>query len=636
MAYQPAKICEVIDKIRKRDYVLPAIQREFVWSTEQIENLFDSLMQGYPIGAFLFWEVPDGQRSDYVFYTFLENYHERENRHNEKIDLKGVTSTITAVLDGQQRLTSLYIGLKGSYAYRLAHKRRENPDAYPERKLYLDLLSFNNKSDKTYNFSFRAKTEAAAGNDEIHFWYEVGNILEIKSEDEIEDFCDFNLPTDASESKIQDNATDDESNSKVILYTKDQQRLAKKTLKKLFSVICDKESLTYYSLRSDDLDQVLNIFVRVNSGGTPLSYSDLLLSIATAEWKDIDAREEISQLVDELNRIGHGFNFDKDFILKASLVLSDDIKDIEFRIANFRRSNMAIIERNWPQIKHNLRLAVELVASMGFSYENLTSNNAIIPIALYIKNLQVERGSFITNHKMAAERQRIRKWLTASLIKGVFGSSSDTTLKNLRKILNQHKGETEFPLDDIIAAAQASGRPITFSDEDIESCLDLKYGKPATQAVLMALYSNYDFTQGFAIDHIFPKSNRVINKQLTEAGLSTKQIEFYKSNVNNITNLEILPPAVNGEKYEKDYGSWLKEYYGQSPEKFAYYCHNNYIPIFEPVADSEKTYSPQEFSKLLEKVYSPKSFSKFLKERQKLLRDALKATLLRSLAQSQE
>lgn len=612
MAYQPANIREVIDKIHKRDYVLPAIQREFVWSTNQIEKLFDSLMQGYPIGAFLFWEVPEGQHSDYTFYEFLNNYHEHDSRHNKKIDLKGA-SDITAVLDGQQRLTSLYIGLKGSYAYRTAHKRRENPEAYPVRKLYLDLLSFDEEADKTYDFSFRTQAEIDAGNNSTHFWYEVGKILDVKSEDAIEDFCDSNLPIDASEVKDQ--------NDEAIIYTKDKQRRAKKTLKRLFSVICEKESLTYYLLRSSNLDQVLNIFVRVNSGGTPLSYSDLLLSIATAEWKDIDAREEITQFVDELNKIGHGFNFDKDFVLKSSLVLSDDIKDIEFRIANFRRENMEKIERNWSQIKHNLWLAVELVASMGFSYENLTSNNAIIPIALYIRNLQVERNSFITNNKMARERQRIRQWLTAVLIKGSFGASSDTLLKNLRNILNQHAGEQEFPLEEIIAFAQASGRPIAFSDEDVESCLDLKYGKPATQAVLMALYPNYDFTNGFAIDHIYPKSTRVINKRLVKNGLTSNEIEFYKENVNNITNLEILPPTVNGEKYEKDYGAWLDEYCRDNQEKFNYYCHTNYIPLLEPFVE--------EPSAKYKDIYSAKKFSLFLEKRRDLLRDALKAALLR-------
>lgn len=137
MAYEsPLTIAEVIKDISASRYVLPSIQREFVWGTTQIERLFDSLMQGYPIGAFLFWEITKNHYGDYHFYRFLDHYHERNSRHNPKANLTG-EDHIMAVLDGQQRLTSLYIGLKGSYAYKLPYKQWKNDDAFPKRKLML-------------------------------------------------------------------------------------------------------------------------------------------------------------------------------------------------------------------------------------------------------------------------------------------------------------------------------------------------------------------------------------------------------------------------------------------------------------------------------------------------------------------
>ena len=66
--------------------------------------------------------------------------------------------------------------------------------------------------------------------------------------------------------------------------------------------------------RLDVVERVLNIFIRLNSGGTVLSYSDLLLSIAVAQWKQVDARAEIHKFVDELNRIGTGFALSQDFV----------------------------------------------------------------------------------------------------------------------------------------------------------------------------------------------------------------------------------------------------------------------------------------------------------------------------------
>ena len=131
------------------------------------------------------------------------------------------------------------------------------------------------------------------------------------------------------------------------------------------------------------MDKVLNIFIRVNSGGTTLSYSDLLLSIATAQWKNKDARQEITKFVDEINQIGDGFKFDKDFVLKACLVLCD-FKDIAFKVDNFNAETMQKIEYNWDNVKEAIRLAVNLVSSFGYNQDTLTSSNAIIPIAYYL------------------------------------------------------------------------------------------------------------------------------------------------------------------------------------------------------------------------------------------------------------
>ena len=104
-------------------------------------------------------------------------------------------------------------------------------------------------------------------------------------------------------------------------YSKEARKFANKTLFKLHNIIHEKGTISYYQEKSQLLDKVLNIFIRINSGGTILSYSDLLLSIATAQWETKDAREEIISFVDEINSIGDGFNFNKDFVLKSCLVL---------------------------------------------------------------------------------------------------------------------------------------------------------------------------------------------------------------------------------------------------------------------------------------------------------------------------
>lgn len=101
----PLTIKKVIDNIHRKKYLLPAIQREFVWGTDQIERLFDSLMQGYPVGTFLFWDVHKEKSKEFQFYEFIRNYYEKDNRHNPIASISG-EEDIIAILDWQQRLTS--------------------------------------------------------------------------------------------------------------------------------------------------------------------------------------------------------------------------------------------------------------------------------------------------------------------------------------------------------------------------------------------------------------------------------------------------------------------------------------------------------------------------------------------------
>lgn len=77
----PITIAKALERMHRHDYVLPAIQREFVWGTDRICKLFDSLMRGYPFGSFLFWQVSGESSSSYTFYDFVRTYHSRNSPH---------------------------------------------------------------------------------------------------------------------------------------------------------------------------------------------------------------------------------------------------------------------------------------------------------------------------------------------------------------------------------------------------------------------------------------------------------------------------------------------------------------------------------------------------------------------------
>ncbi|GAB6434065.1 MULTISPECIES: GmrSD restriction endonuclease domain-containing protein [Bacillus] len=551
MAFQtPLTIKKVIENVHNKKYLLPAIQREFVWGTDQIERLFDSLMQGYPVGSFLFWDVKKEKSKNFQFYEFIRNYHEKNNRHNPLANISGEEGII-AILDGQQRLTSMYIALKGTYAYRLPRMRRENPLAYPEQQLYVDLLGPSNEFDTIYDFRFLTVEEA---NQKIEgvYWFKVADILNINS------------PYEISRYLIQKGLNSIEE---------EKALFASETLHKLYQVINEVPNINYFLEEEQNLDKVLNIFIRVNSGGTKLSYSDLLLSIAIAQWKNKDARQEIIKFVDEINQIGDGFKFDKDFVLKACLVLCD-FKDIAFKVDNFNAETMEKIEDNWDRVKEAIRLAINLVASFGYNQDTLTSNNAIVPIAYYLLKRDIPH-QYVESKKYKQDRSFVKKWLILSLLKRVFSGQPDNILRQLRRVIEVNN--SEFPLQPIIDEFKGEAKSFTFSDDEIDNLLSYQYGQKHTFSILAVLYPHLDFRNKFHLDHIFAKS-LFTKRNLTKRGIPHEKIDVYVENVNSIVNLQLLEGIPNMEKSDMEFEKWLNEMY-KDATKLEKYMEEHCIPM---------------------------------------------------------
>lgn len=567
MAYEtPLTIAEVMQDISNNKYVLPSIQREYVWDTEQIETLFDSLMQDYPIGAFLFWEIEKSRLLDYDFYEFLRNYHEKNNTHNKKVDLKG-SDGVTAVLDGQQRLTSLYIGLKGSYAYRLKYKQKKSENAYPVRYLYLNLIE--DAQDETNKYDFRFLTDKEFSGMPAGFWYKVGDILTMTQPGETSQYVLDNIAFAGT-------------------YTKEQTMHANNTLQKLYNVVHTDKTLSYYKEKAAELDKVLNIFIRVNSGGTVLTYSDLLLSIASAQWENHDAREEITEFVDDVNSIGGGFRINKDFVLKTALVLTD-FPNIAFKVDNFNKPNMMKIEANWENIKRAIKQSVYLVSSFGYTGETLSSNNALIPIAYYLLTIGMP-DNFVESGATKENRAKIKKWLIMALLKKAFSGQPDNVIRPIRDIIREN-GNNEFPIAQIIDKFKGTNKSIQFAEDDIdEYLLKLKYGKSETLSTLMLLYPSLDFSNKFHEDHMYPKS-KFRKSYLRKMGVQEDKLDTYIDSVNDISNLQLLAAQLNEEKLNTDFDVWFNKEQVTDSDKIQYrtihylpemdYTYPNFLDFFE-------------------------------------------------------
>ena len=582
MAYEtPLTIAEVMQDISNNKYVLPSIQREYVWDTEQIETLFDSLMQDYPIGAFLFWEIEKSRLLDYDFYEFLRNYHEKNNTHNKKVDLKG-SDGVTAVLDGQQRLTSIYIGLKGSYAYRLKYKQKKSENAYPVRYLYLNLIE--DAQDENNKYDFRFLTDKEFGEMAEGFWYKVGDILTMTQPGETSQYVLDNIAFAGT-------------------YTKEQTMHANNTLQKLYNVVHTDKTLSYYKEKAAELDKVLNIFIRVNSGGTVLTYSDLLLSIASAQWENHDAREEITEFVDDVNSIGGGFRINKDFVLKTALVLTD-FPNIAFKVDNFNKPNMMKIEANWENIKRAIKQSVYLVSSFGYTGETLSSNNALIPIAYYLLTIGMP-DNFVESGATKENRAKIKKWLIMALLKKAFSGQPDNVIRPIRDIIREN-GNNEFPIAQIIDKFKGTNKSIQFAEDDIdEYLLKLKYGKSETLSTLMLLYPSLDFSNKFHEDHMYPKS-KFRKSYLRKMGVQEDKLDTYIDSVNDISNLQLLAAQLNEEKLNTDFDVWFNKEQGTDSDKIQYRT-IHYLPEMD---------------------YTYPNFLDFLEKRKQMLRKKLIEILL--------
>jgi hypothetical protein len=524
MEYIPVRVSDIIRQVN-HDIYLPAIQREFVWGTDRVERLFDSIMADFPIGSFLYWRLQQKNKDEWRIYEFIRDF-DSESPHNPEANMAGITKDITLVLDGQQRITSLFVGLRGSY--RCFYYR------WRKTQLYLNLLkpptpNEDNPEELTYGFAFRESAEPEG--DKPQLWYLAGRIL------------DFEDAEDAkSDMKPQPAALPE-----------GQSENASKLVGRLHNRIHTTLVGNYYQENSQDYDKVLQIFVRANSAGQTLEYSDILLATATAKWETLDARSAIHDFTDALNETGNRYDFGKDFVLKACLYLSEDLP-IQYKVKNFTRKNLRIIEGNWEKIKAALSTTVRLISRFGFNAKNIVAPLALLPIAYYLMKRSDSAFDVSSKAEDVDAQVAIRRWFIFSTLKNAFGGSSDTTLTRLRELLTACDSTTPFPAGDLYTSLEIEPR---LNDAEIDRILGYGYQARYTYLVLSLLYPDRDWKDAvFHEDHIFPQSEfqlRVLKKR----GYDEAKIETYLRTYNTLCNLQLLTESENLSKSATPFDEWI-------------------------------------------------------------------------------
>jgi len=611
MGYNRKSILEIMKDIEASKVYLPALQRKFVWGKYQIELLFDSLMKEYPIGTFLFWNLKKDVADGYVFYEFLKEYDQR-NPYNKRKDGHFLNPEITGVLDGQQRLSSMYIALQGTHTEKEPYRHKSNPNAYPKTRLYLNLLSLpyrvnsiNNEIEivEDTNFEFKFLTEEDSINwisrkrkqleendgekiiEDSMYWFKVGEILKWSSDPEL-DTVIFDGCVEKCRNEIQKTNLNE------------KKRFVVKAFRDLHDRICKKELINYFEVKKNELEDILKIFVRVNSGGTALSKTDLLFSTIVATWDD--GREKIEDLLKKINAKGDGFGFSNEFLMRSCLVLTD--VPVIYKVNSFKSENVQKIKDEWENIARAIEKTVDLLVEYGFNQSLLTSQNATIIIAYYIHKKGVVDD---------VTKLEIKKYLIHALLNRIYGSAQERLITSLRSSLREKKEgvyglkNSSFSFDELLKLELPARKSLYITEKELDEFMTHTKGAYSF-FVLSLLYPNLKYKEvQFHQDHIHPAS-KFSATNFDAIGLSKEEREEWSKLKDMVPNLQLMEGRQNESKNDTTFIDWLpkkfKEKSAQEHFKFS-----NFIPEEESLElknfmaffEKRKTKLKEELKKIL-------------------------------------
>lgn len=529
---------------------LPNIQRPFVWSEDQICRLFDSILREYPISTLLVWKTTSSIRRR----KFIDNW--KGTLHLSDFYVPEDNKKKSLVLDGQQRLQSLFIGLCGSYE---------------GKELHFDMLSGQVASpdDIKYKFCF-LKTSTA-----VFPWIRFKDLIftslkKRESLDQIKNRAGRAL-TSEEENKIDDHLD-----------------LIDRTFKM-------DEAITYQELDSIDNpnlyteDDVVEIFIRANSGGTKLGKSDLLFSLLSASWEVADQKME--DLLDDLNK--HGFAFDRDFVLKTCLVLLG--QGARYEVSKFRKPGVREdIENKWDVISDAIKDVVDFVRSKTY----IQSDKAL-PSYLTLMPLIYVRYHFHAAWKAATA---VDTYLLRTLLVGAFSGQSDNLIDALVKKLKDLKG---FDLDEVFGVIRSQGRSLELTEDKL---WQMGYGSSTIHLLFNLWYPSFTHVPAYdnnlpQIDHIFPRSRleqiKVINPE------TGRQVMKYREDARNqLANCMLLTREENGAGGKSD------------------------IPPAEWFADKSKAYLDLHLIPKDPALWEMDRYDDFIEARKALIKDRFKSLLV--------
>ena len=499
-------IKKTIENILNKEWLIPDFQRDFVWDKDRITNLWDSIMRGYPIASLLLWEIQSEQTEQDLcrFYHFVTEQNLTEQKF--PAPLSNYPFKFKAVLDGQQRLTSLLIGLMGSISEKKYNK---------EKKYHLYLcLSDTNTGDggafsKQYHFGFHQDDITSVNeiyNDSSNTWFRVSKIMELNEFANVSAFCRTN--------NINGDGQD--------------------IIAKLWGKVYGADYKLFYDTQ-DNQEDAINMFLRINTGVKPLTMADIILSTITTKWGDV--RKNIKNLIVDIN--GKGFKVSTDFIVKCLLCIYG--KSVKYQAASITDDFVENVRDNWENISKTIITLFNMLVGFGFANKKFAFN-VLTPVFCYLywNNKQIISNIDIN------DRMSIHHWLLKTIILESFSKGADTAISNAIEPFDKGKNKhLLFPYGEISKKLGQS----TPSEDEIKSLVeDLQFRDSKTYFVLSLIHlGHFNFENSHDIDHLHPIDN------IKKGNLESDQC-------NSIVNLQLLKEEDNRkEKNSLPLKDWVAE-----------------------------------------------------------------------------
>lgn len=476
MSYKPRSLARMLEDIEELRLLLPHIQRPFVWDEDQMIRLFDSLMRNYPVQTLLFWRTKEEIRAR-QFMMAVDRDAELSSLYVQHKSEAGVEKVF--VLDGQQRLQTLYALFRGGM--------QPEPKG-PLLEAYLDLTEGAREvegTDMLYRLTFSADRLSTPN-------YRLKNLLEVDSDRDAASIAyDLN---DSMDVQLEESFDERHARRKQVHINLSQLR----TLLR--------EELHFWVEELDGISKkfeyrkVLEIFVRVNSGGTKLTASDLMFAALKEGWEDIE--EFTEQTVDLLN-LSDRLKFESNFPLKCQLVANGEGAEVN-EVAKFTGARgealLGRLKSDWDRAEkafQELRDFIENDLRL-FSDKVVRSYNAFVPLYDYLyhnpKPNETSRAKMRAYHHKA----QLFNW---------FGSSGDATINALHSLLGKPCANG-FPLDDVIEYFKKRNLQIEISEHTLSDnrlramLLSIVYvDRSGTSPFNVAFKGNEPH-----VDHIYPQS----------------------------------------------------------------------------------------------------------------------------------